>query len=126
MGVVVWNNFCNLNFDECLKNCRSSHVEVIGEKSVLEKFAKITGKHMCWNFFYIGLRACNSIKKKLQHRCFHVNFTKFLRIPIEEHLGTAASGVMQLHENVHKYHPYSICNKDLAHYLQDKICDKPD
>ena len=29
-----------------------------------------------------GLKACNFIKKKLQHRCFPVKFTNFLRIPI--------------------------------------------
>ena len=28
-----------------------------------------------------GLKACNFIKKRLQHRCFPVNFAKFLRIP---------------------------------------------
>ena len=26
-----------------------------------------------------GLRACNFIKKRLEHRCFPVNFAKFLR-----------------------------------------------
>ena len=29
-----------------------------------------------------GLRACNFITKKLQHRCFPVKFSKCLRIPI--------------------------------------------
>ena len=29
-----------------------------------------------------GLQAYNFIKKRLQHRCFPVNITKFLRIPI--------------------------------------------
>ena len=28
-----------------------------------------------------GLKACNFIKKRLQHRCFPVNFAKYLRIP---------------------------------------------
>ena len=27
------------------------------------------------------LRACNFIKKRLQHRCFHVTFSKFLKTP---------------------------------------------
>ena len=26
-----------------------------------------------------GIQACNSVKKKLQHRCFPVNIAKFLR-----------------------------------------------
>ena len=29
-----------------------------------------------------GLKVCNVIKKSLQHRCFPVNITKFLRTPI--------------------------------------------
>ena len=33
------------------------------------------------------LKACNFIKKRLQHRCFPVKFTKFLRTPLlTEHL----------------------------------------
>ena len=28
------------------------------------------------------LRACNCIKKRLQHRCFNVKCTKFLKTPI--------------------------------------------
>ena len=29
-----------------------------------------------------GVKACNFIKKRLQHRCFPVKFAKFLRTPI--------------------------------------------
>ena len=28
-----------------------------------------------------GLRPATLLKKRLSHRCFHVNFEKFLRIP---------------------------------------------
>ena len=36
---------------------------------------------------FSGLHACNLIKKRLQHRCFSVNFAKFLRTPVfVEHL----------------------------------------
>ena len=31
-----------------------------------------------------GLQACNFVKKRLQHRCFHVNGVKFLRTPISK------------------------------------------
>ena len=31
-----------------------------------------------------GLRACNFIKKRFQHRCFPVNIAKFLRTPISK------------------------------------------
>ena len=30
----------------------------------------------------VGHKACNFIKKRLQHRCFSVKFAKFLRAPI--------------------------------------------
>ena len=37
-------------------------------------------------------KACNFVKKKLQHRCFPVKFAKFLRTPFfTEHLCVAAS-----------------------------------
>ena len=29
-----------------------------------------------------GLKACNFVKKRLQHRCFPVKFAKFLRTPL--------------------------------------------
>ena len=39
-------------------------------------------------------KACNFIKKRLQHRCFPVNIAKFLRTPLkkifEEHLNLRA------------------------------------
>ena len=44
-----------------------------------------------WNEI-AGHNACNSIKKRLQHRCFTVNNTKFLiMLVFEEHMHTAAS-----------------------------------
>ena len=43
---------------------------------VFKNFVNSTGKHLC-----LSLLACNSIKKRLQYRCFSVKFTKFLRTP---------------------------------------------
>ena len=51
---------------------------------VLKNFAMFTGKHLCWSLFfnkYAGLKACNFIKKRLQHRFFPVKFAKILRTP---------------------------------------------
>ena len=42
---------------------RSSRAEVFYKKGVFENFTKFTGKHLC------------------RHRCFPVNFVKFLRAP---------------------------------------------
>ena len=49
---------------------------------VLKNFAMFTGKHLCWSLFfnnYAGLKACNFIKKRFQHKFFPMNFAKFLR-----------------------------------------------
>ena len=45
---------------------RSSRREVFCKKGVLRNFTKFTGKHLC---------------QSLWHRCFPVNFVKFLRTP---------------------------------------------
>ena len=61
---------------------RSSRPGVFCKKGVLRKFAKITGKHLCQSLFFnkvAGLRLATSLKKRLWHRCFPVNFAKFLR-----------------------------------------------
>ena len=49
-------------------------------KSVLKNFAICTRKHLCWSLF--GVFGVNFIKKRLQHRYFPMNITKFLRTPI--------------------------------------------
>ena len=60
------------------------------KKGVLRKFTKFTGKHLCQTLFFnkvAGLRAATLSKKRLWHRCFTVNFTKFIRtIFFTEHL----------------------------------------
>ena len=52
---------------------RSSRPEVFCKKGALRNFAKFTGKHLC-------LRPATLLKGSLWHRCFPVNFVKFLRI----------------------------------------------
>ena len=61
---------------------RSSRPEVFCKKCVLINFAKFTGKHLCQIFFFnkvAGLRPETLLTKRLWHRCFPVNFAKFLR-----------------------------------------------
>ena len=51
-------------------------------KGVLRNFAIFTGKHLCQSLFFkkvAGLRPETLLKKRFQHRCFPVNFLKFLR-----------------------------------------------
>ena len=64
---------------------------VIQRCSVKNKnFTKFTGKHLCQSLFFnkvAGLRPATLLKKRLWHRCFPVNFVKFLRTPFFiEHL----------------------------------------
>ena len=55
------------------------------KKGVLKNFAKFTGKHLCSSLFLnkvAGLRPVTLFKKRLWHRCFPVNFAKFLGTPL--------------------------------------------
>ena len=63
---------------------RCSHQRFSGRKDILRNFAKFTGKHCARVSFLIKLQdwgAANLLKKKIWHRCFPVNFAKFLRTP---------------------------------------------
>ena len=63
---------------------RSSRQEVFCKKGVLENFAKFIGKQLCQSLFFnkvAGLRSAFLLRKRLWHRCFPVNFAKFLRTP---------------------------------------------
>ena len=56
-------------------------------KGVLRNFAKFTRKHLCQSLFFnkvAGLRPATLLKKRLWHRCFPVNFVKFLRAPLRD------------------------------------------
>ena len=59
-------------------------------KVVLRNLAKFTGKHLCQGLFFgkvTGLWPATLLKKRLWHRCFPVNFVKFLQTPfLTEHL----------------------------------------
>ena len=61
---------------------RSSRPEALCKKCVLRDFAKFKGKRLCQILLFnkvVGLRSANLLKKSLWHRCFPVNFAKFLR-----------------------------------------------
>ena len=69
---------------------RSSSLEVFCKKGVPRNFAKFTWKHLRQSLFFnkvANLRPATLLKNRLWHRCFPVNFTKFLRTPFfTEHL----------------------------------------
>ena len=63
---------------------RSSRPEVFCKKDILRNFTKFTGKRLRQSLFFnkvAGLRPATLLKKSLWHRCFPVNFAKFLRTP---------------------------------------------
>ena len=64
---------------------RSSRPDVFCDKGALRNFTKFTGRHLCQSIFFnkvAGLRPATSLKKRLWHRCFPVNFDNFLRTPV--------------------------------------------
>ena len=67
---------------------RISRPDVFCKKGVLRNFAKLIGKHLCQGVFLKEI-AKKLLKKILWHRCFPINFAKFLRTPfITEHLSS--------------------------------------
>ena len=77
-------------YGQCERIRRSSRPDVFCKKDALRNFAKSAGKHLCQSLFFnkvAGLRPATLLKKRLWHRCFPVNFAKFLRTPfLTEHL----------------------------------------
>ena len=63
---------------------RSSHQRYSVRKVIFRNFTKFTRKHLCQSLFFkkvVGLRPATLLKKRLSHKCFPVNFVKFLRTP---------------------------------------------
>ena len=68
---LAWHQIRSFEF---FPQKRSSRPEVFSRQGVRRNFAKFTGKHRSQS-----LRLY--LKRELWHRCFPVNFTKFLRAP---------------------------------------------
>ena len=61
---------------------RSSHPKVFCKRGILRNFTKFFGKHLCQGLFFnkvAGPGTVTLLKKRLWHRCFPVNYAKFLR-----------------------------------------------
>ena len=82
---------CSLTFANFQEKCkidkilplRSSDQRCSVRKGALRNFKKLTGKQLWQSLFLIKLQVFLQLylKKRLRHRCFSVNFAKFLRIP---------------------------------------------
>ena len=85
LGVLACQTILNYIYGKTeVINNRTSHQRCSMKKSVLRISAKFTGKHLCQSLFFnkvAGLRPAIFLKKRLWHRCFPVNFAKFLRTP---------------------------------------------
>ena len=89
--------------------------KVFCEKGVLRNFTKFTGKHPCQSLFFNKFL----LKKRLWHRCFPVNFVKFLGTPFL--LNT--SGRLLLNEQM-KILKDGHSSDISAHSAQNKTYDK--
>ena len=66
---------------------RSSHQRCSVKKGALRNVAKFTGKYLSQSLLFNKTAggACKFVKKeRLWHRCFLVNFAKFLRTPFSQ------------------------------------------
>ena len=79
----IFNNYLQETFWD--SHFRSSHQRCSLKKGAPGKFEKFIGKHLCQILFsnkVAGLRLATLLKKRSWHRCFPVNFAKFLRTPL--------------------------------------------
>ena len=64
------------------KKNRSSNQRCSFKNGVLRNFTKFAGKDLCQSLFFnkvVGLSPATLLNKRLWHKCFPVNFAKFLR-----------------------------------------------
>ena len=74
LAMNLYENFREATFRISKRKCSV-------RKDVLRNFAKFTGKHLCKSLFFNEVFNEVSLKKRLWHRCFPVNFEKFLKTP---------------------------------------------
>ena len=71
------------------------------ERAVIENFAIFTGKQLESHFNKVAdVQACKFIEKGLQHRCFPVHITNFLRTSILKKFICFMSFLIKLQPNL--------------------------
>ena len=82
--LIKYEKYRNYDRTSSLESASSIDYDYLkaATRGVLKNFVRITGKHLCWSLFLTKLQACKSIKKRLQHWCFPLHVSKFLRTPI--------------------------------------------
>ena len=78
--------YVNYNKKFCMPSPKAVAQMCSVKKLLLKLHTEFTGKYQCWSLFnkVAGLQTSNFIKKRLQYRCFPVNFTKFLGTSIND------------------------------------------
>ena len=77
---------------------RSSLSQMFFKIGVLKNFAKFTRKHLCKDV--ARLKACNFVKKRLQHRHFLVKFAKFSKTPLRPASEFCIDGCVTIVSNI--------------------------
>ena len=98
-----WIHPLNIRKWEQCNTFRSSHRRCSVKKGVLRNTAKFTGKQLCQSLFLhkiAGFRPVTLFKKRLWHRCFPVNFMKFLKAPFLQN--TSRRLLLQFQDFSHK------------------------
>ena len=76
---ILYNSeFASLKQDASLKMLKSSNRKCSIKKMFLKILQNSQKKHLHWSLFIIKLQGSGPIKKRFQHRCFPVDFAKFL------------------------------------------------
>ena len=99
-------------------NVKKQPPAVFCRKGVLRNFAKFTGKRLCFS-------PVTLLKKSPWHRCFPVNFAKFLRTPFLQN----TSGRLLMYEtnlekdrmitdNMENYQAYQCCYHEYVSYFK--------
>ena len=86
---VTWPNFTIVKYNSKIssiynqiKISKRYNEQVFNKKVVLKNFAIFAEKYLRWSLFLnknVGLQSWNFIKKRLKHKFFPVNISKFLR-----------------------------------------------
>ena len=72
------------DFEKPLQKSQKQPPEVFFKRWVLKTFVKFKWKYLCQSLFFnkvAGFGPATLLKKRLWHRCFPVNFAKFLETP---------------------------------------------
>ena len=113
-------NFVDTKNYVCLKD-EKQPPEVLCKKGVLRNFAKFAGKHLCQSFFFdkvAALRSAALLKRTLWHRCFPVNFAKFLRTPfLTEHVWATASEELLWSGAVFRSNQYAVVWRCFSQFI---------